>query len=353
VDKAEALRRIKAAMREIEPGRDYVVERLRPEDAPGVARLFYAIYGEDYPVEDYYIPERIVSSNQSGEVRTVVARLDTGEIIGQTALYRVSPSNPGLFEFGQMQVVPSYRDSFAAHGMMCLVRDKMIGVDGVDGVFGEAVCHHTVSQKLCARTGMAPCGLEMALMPEGAYAKEGAAGRASCLVYARVDRDTRRQAHLPLAYREAFDFILQGLGLDREVVYASGESGACGTTILENKFFDFAGVLRCQAGVVGGDIAQRVAEVENRASKSGPAVTQFFLNAADPGAPFAAMVLREQGYFLGGLVPIWFGGDALMMQKLRVAPDFGSLRLYGDRAGAVMGHVRDDFDRAAGLRGGA
>jgi hypothetical protein len=335
-------------MRPVEPGRDYAVDFFRPEDGSGVARLFYTIYGEDYPVADYYFPDRIIKANESGDVRTVVARLDTGEVVGQTALYRGSPPNPGLFEFGQMLILPEYRHSFLALRLMLFVKDRLAGSEGVDGIFGEAVCHHLVTQKMSPKMRTSPCGLEIALMPEGAYAKERAAGRVSCLIAARVDCDRRRELFLPGCYRDAMEFVLEDLSLDREVVFATDAAPASGETSMDTKLFDFAGVLRCQVNEAGEDFRDKLEAIERRAAESKLAVVQFFLDAARSGAVYGAGVLREKGYFLGGLVPIWFArGDALLMQKLHVAPEFEAIRLFGERAQALMGHIRADYEQAA------
>jgi len=348
MDKTEALRRIRAAMRPVEPGRNYVVDSFRPQDAPGVARLFYAIYGEDYPVADYYSPDWLVKANESGEVRTVVTRLDTGEVVGQAALYRGSPPNPGLFEFGQMLILPEYRNSFIAFRLMMFVKDHLAGSEGVDGFFGEAVCHHLVTQKMSPKMQTSPCGLELALMPEGAYAKEGAAGRVSCLVAARVDRDRRRELYLPGCYREALSFVLQGMGLDRQVVFGEDAAPASAETSLDAKLFDFAAVLRCQVHEAGGDFPDKLAAIERRAAESKVAVVQFFLDAGRPGAIYGADVLRGKGYFLGGLIPIWFkDGDALLLQKLYVAPEFEAIRLFEERAQTLTGYIRADYERTS------
>ena len=50
----------------IEPGQTFVVDRFRPEDAAGIANLFFTEYGTGYPIETYYYPERIVEENGNG-----------------------------------------------------------------------------------------------------------------------------------------------------------------------------------------------------------------------------------------------------------------------------------------------
>ena len=92
----EALERLRDLPDTVRPGLNYVAEAFRPEDAPGVAALFYRVYGGNYPLDLYYDPEAIRQAVNRGALRPVVARLPGGEIVGFTALYASSPPFPGL-----------------------------------------------------------------------------------------------------------------------------------------------------------------------------------------------------------------------------------------------------------------
>ena len=70
-----------------------------------------------------------------------------------------------------------------------------------------------------------------------------------------------------------------------------------------------------------------------------------YLQLGDGAYRFASM-LREQGYSLGGLLPIWFGDDGLLMQKHLVAPDFEGMKIYSDRGRSLMKLVRSDWNRS-------
>ncbi len=37
-------------------------------------------------------------------------------------------------------------------------------------------------------------------------------------------------------------------------------------------------------------------------------------------------ILREKGFFLGGVLPQWFDDDGLLMQKVLFTPDFASTK---------------------------
>lgn len=195
--------RIRRDWREIEPDCKYTVGPLKPGDGQGIAQLFYCVYGDRYPVEDYYVPESIERLNAEGALLTVVARLESGAVAGQGAYYQSSPPNKALFEFGQLLIAPEYRNSLMVAKIVREMDRLSRTMAQAQGFFGEAVCTHLVTQKLVDKQGYAECGLEVSLMPAGAYEKEGAgAQRVSCLLGARVDRDHHMPLHLPECYRK-------------------------------------------------------------------------------------------------------------------------------------------------------
>ena len=51
----------------------------------------------------------------------------------------------------------------------------------------------------------------------------------------------------------------------------------------------------------------------------------------------------HRGYFLGGVLPRWFDGDGLMMQKLYAKPHFDTIRLYSQRAEKLLAFIKKDW----------
>jgi hypothetical protein len=344
-----AVARIRAGAGELPPGQDYGIGRMRPEDAFGVARLFYAIYDANYPVVDYYVPEKVSALNRRNDVLTVVGRLSTGEIAGQGAYFRSSSPNPAVYEMGQVHVVPAYRaSSLPLRLFACL--DEMSGtMDWVEAFFGEAVCTHLVTQKLVTRHGYADCGLELSLMPNDAYEKEGYSLRVSCLLSFRVVRDRPLPLFLPECYRPVLEHVLSGFSLDRDIRFAASDLPSDQTTGLTSRIFGQAQVERVQVATIGRDFADHVAALEERAVRQGLAVVEVYLRTAAAGVAFAVSALRKRGFVFGAFAPLWFdGGDAVMLQRLATPPDFDAINLLTDRAKTILVHIRDEWE-ARGL----
>jgi len=70
-----------------------------------------------------------------------------------------------------------------------------------------------------------------------------------------------------------------------------------------------------------------------------------WLNLGSSWVGAAVNVLGDRGYFLGGLLPRWFGEDGLLMQKIMIDPDFESVQLYSDRAKQIFAMVKADWLR--------
>ena len=318
-----------------------------PADAAGVARLFYTVYGEGYPVDTCYLPERLIEENRSGAMHSVVARTDSGEVVAHVALYRSSPRNPQLYEYGLGLTLPAYRSSLV-FSRVCQAAMKLVGSDAIDGFFCESVCNHVVTQKLALQSKAVETALEPALMPAAAYTAEGsAAGRVACVMSFRVARDQRRVVFVPPPYREEIEFMMSGLGLDRELRVAEGAPAEANSAI-DVERFAAAGVARCTLTRAGQDLAARVAELERELAQAGYALIQVFVDLGQASCGAAVDELRRQGYSLGGLLPTWFGDDGLLLHKYFVAPDFANILLHSARAKALLEIVERDWQRAAG-----
>jgi hypothetical protein len=345
MERSEALKILALEQHAVPEGEEYLAGYFEPSDGPGVARLFYAVYGDGYPIDTYYIPERLAEENRLGNIRSVVARTSSGDVVSHVALYRSSPPNPNLYEYGVGLTLPDYRQTMAFFRVTQLMT-SLLGTEGIDGFFGEAVCNHIMTQKLSRHSQALETALEPALMPARAYETEQSAdGRVGCLLYSRVYRDCHRAIFLPAPYQEELNFIMDGLNLNRERIISDNRFSGNGGEI-EVKRFDFAGVARCTVTTPGAALSSKVTELEQQLRGDNYALIQFFVDLGKPWSGGVVEQLRRQGFSLGGLLPIWFGGDGLLMQKHLVDPDFDGMKIYSDRGRSLLGLVRRDWERS-------
>jgi hypothetical protein len=344
MDRDHALAWLAGERHEIPSDQEFVAGFFEPADAPGIARLFYTVYGDGYPIDTFYIPERLIEQNRSGDLRSVVARTPRGDVVAHVALFRSSAPNPHLYESGLGLTLPAYRSTMAFLKANQLVT-QLVGAEGIDGFFGEAVCNHVITQKLCKFTRAKETALEPALMPARAYeAEQSAKGRVGCIVYTRVVRDKLRKLYIPNCYRSELDFLLNDLNLDRELLSSNaGLPQADGTFQVTR--FDFAQVARCVVTEPGTGLAAQLTDLEQKLRQEGFALIQVYVNLGQPLSNAMVDLLHEQGYRLGGLLPIWFGDDGLLLQKHFVDPDLDGMKILSDRGRQLVAFVRQDMGR--------
>lgn len=355
--RAEALAALKASSAELVPGQKLEYRCFRPEDAPGVARLFYHVYGESYPVVDTYVPELIIEANRTARFYTMVACAQDGSIAGHAAIYRSSPPNPRLYEYGQVMVDKAYRQSSAAYRLHHYAVEHLFGQkEGVDGVYGEAVCHHLVTQKMIFGSGFKECGVEFGLMPEAAYAGEGVSGRASCLYAQRVDCSSSGPVFLPGAWGGQVRSLLGQWPLERQVAAGNAQVPAQALTELEARHFAFAGVRRVTVSRIGADFAARLAAELEAAHTDKAVLVQTFLCLGEPWTDHGAETLRQAGFFFAGFMPLWFGDtgpgpDAILAQRFMEPATLAGLRLLTPEMQELGQRLLEDLERAVSEHG--
>ena len=87
---------------------NWVIDRMQPEDALGVTRLFRSVYGDGYPIRTFIDPDALLAENRAGRTISSVARTHRGDIVGHNAIFHSAPSDT-IFETGAGVVHKQYR----------------------------------------------------------------------------------------------------------------------------------------------------------------------------------------------------------------------------------------------------
>jgi hypothetical protein len=335
--------------REIPPGQPVEVDLLRPEDAPGVAALFRAVYGEGYPQRDYLEPERLAAANAEARIVSSVARTPRGDIVAHNALFRSAP-HPATFESGAGVVLPSYRQGSLFTKVVVHGLEHGAPAAGAEMVFGEPVCNHVYSQKLVVSLDYSETALEVDLMPAAAYqAEHSAQGRVSALLAFNPPVPRRMAAHLPEVYRAELEEIYGWYRHEeRDLLPATEAPPADEPARVEARHFASAGVSRLTAWSLGPGFPAAWRAAEEEAAGQGSEVVQAWLPLDRPWVGAAVEELRGRGYFFGGVLPRWMDSDALLLQWVATEPDWEAIQLAFDQGRRLREMARADRRRAAG-----
>lgn len=322
------------------------LDLFRPGDGQGVADLYRSVYGDDYHVKSVYDPVQLIALQDSGDVYRAVARTGEGEIIGHTAFYRSSPPNRNLYEAGQLLVRHDWRGSKVAIALSRFAMEEIPRRFRLGQVWGEAVCNHVFTQRMCRDTGFAETGLEVDLLPGEAMAlsMDGVnTGRVSAVVVFKAYEPNPQTIYLPPVYRQQLEFAYSGF--EHGHCFADSDQGLPLDAVTAGKLdiFPEVAVARMIFSSVGSNFADCLEDYDSQAAAGGTVVYQVFIPLTTPWTEGAVAILRQQGYFFGGVMPRWFGGDALFMQKISGQPNFSNIRLYTKRAKELLALVQEDW----------
>jgi hypothetical protein len=301
------------------------------------------VYGEGYPIRTYYLPDRLIEENASGNIISSVARTRGGEVVGHDALVLMD-SATHLYENAAGAVLPTFRGQnifprLFKHSIVDTARRF-----GVEGIVGEPVCRHTHLQKMCLELDFKESGLEVDLMPAAAYGLEpGASGRVSVLLGFFTHRPRVRTVQMPMTYRNELEYLYAGLNEERTFVTSGDDLPPGGSTQGSMSLFDMAQVARIRIERIGRDFAPFFSRLESEARGKGMAIFQVWLPLASPFVSAATDILRGCGYFLGGVLPCLANGDGLLMQRVSRGPDWETIQLLSERAKRIGEIIRRDW----------
>lgn len=317
------------------------IRLMQAEDAKGVVELYREVYGDEYPVKTVYDSQAILQMQEKGDMIRIVA-LDNRKVVGQTAIYRSSSPNPALYEEGQGIVLPDYRNQKVLEKCMGNSHEVVYPQLKIEQIWGEAVCNHIFMQKAGARLNGYETGLELDLMPSSSYVKEQSSqGRVSALLMFKTYKVLPQTIYLPEIYAETLRYLYSVKDFGH--TFLPSQASLLDTpTKAQAEIYAGAGVARFTLLEIGSDLEDCLLKQEKEALAQDCCVLHVYLNLANPAVGVAVNILREQQYFLGGILPRWFNQDGMLMQKILHEPDVQAVKLYSERASKILEIITDD-----------
>lgn len=327
-------------------GQTFSMDSFKPGDEYGIARLFYAVYGDQYPVTDYYIPERILQLCHEQRICPALCRTSDGNIVAYGAFYRSSPPYPRLYEVGQYIVLPNYRSLGISSLINSYLYESVLPLIQADGIFGEAVTNHTITQRFDKNVNMTDYALELSLFPPG-KGRDGAVGRVSCLFQFIIVHDREHTVHVPAHYRNEIEFLVGDADFRRHFCLSSSPLPKDILTRYQDSIFPGTGTARFVFHECGADFVSVADRLEEHALRKGCVTFQAFFNLADAGVVESVEILRRRGWFMGGYLPRWFDSDGWLMQKVLEPPDFDAMKLHTPKAKEIQKRVRKAYEASS------
>jgi acyl carrier protein len=323
--------------------RRYTITAVSESNAGEVATVFRALYADDFPVKYVYHADQLMCELNEGRLAASLAFDVAGTPAGYVSAFKCAP-NPRLWEGGNLLVVPAHGDGKLAWMLMQhYLRPASLPGSRGDGIFGEAVCHHYFTQYNCAKAGFVDCALALDQLDAASFREHRPdSDRVACLLQFFEHAEPLEPVYLPDRYATLLQQLLAPLR-PRTFLPGAAPLPDAGETVRKDDYYEAASAWRVSVSVIGGGWGATLDELLVEAACRNVISLQVVLSAALPYTGAAVELMRQRGFFLGGVFPRWFGSDGILMQKvLGKEPDYDGIKLYTAAARDLLAFIRED-----------
>lgn len=323
----------------------------RPEDADGLARCFYAAYGDSYDHEWVYKPDTLRRRWFERTTVSVVGVAPDGEVIGHLAA-TFAERDSRVAEAGQAVVDPRYR----GHHIFESIKKWLAawaGREGLYGLYSEATTAHPYSQRGNLSLGAHEMGFIFGYIPGSVDYKqitEAAAlqRKTAALMYLRTNREPNRLVHLPPVYRQVAMRVYGNAGFARKEATGEGSSGDTVCSVDLHRDHDHnAALLTCKS--VGADTCAKIATHLETLKSEGVACVCLDLPLADPNVFVHSAGLNGLGFAFCCILPeVREDGDVLRLQHLSGTDlDIGEIATSSDFGRALLAEITASYQKGS------
>lgn len=311
---------------------------LTKETSFEVARIIEKVYPDGH--KKLVLPDAETAWRDHENKDNLVALCFAGsEAIGMISLKR-SSNNARLYELGMLSVVKEYRQSDAAN---CLVsfasKDFGLHID-YDAIFMESVTSHYYSQRKAAQNGSIDCAIALSATPELA-----GGGRRQNFVVAFFENPLACSPPIYIPHKYADNLMLFYQGLKpRKIMPLCYDSPASIMTKAEVQEWPTFGLLRQNYFAIGEDLPEYINTVVAYAQKNKTSTLQVLLPLSSSYVGFATELFDQAGFFMAGVLPYWFGGDMLFLQRC-FSDDWTKPKLYSKKARQLWLIIQKDREK--------
>jgi hypothetical protein len=326
---------------------------MTPEDAIGVARCTYAVYGYSVPDDYLYVPDRIREMLDGGLLEVCVGATADGEIVSCLTREVARPGAPVGY-LGEGMVDPRFRGHRLLEQMLAFVQRRTTDQDML-GLYAEAVTVHPFSQKSNLALGFTETGIQLADEAPTVVFKQidlkqidlkqidGAAASkrtATVLHFLKTRAAPERSVYLPAQHRAMIQRIYERGHFERRFETAPASTSLPSAAQLSVEIFPKWSEAALRVIAYGADLAElvrfRLRELRLRHIDW----ISLDMPLADPGAQQLCGQIEALGFFFAGVIPDLVGDDVLRLQYLNeVEADLDSVHLASDFGEELFAYV--------------
>jgi serine/threonine-protein kinase RsbW len=326
---------------------------MAPEDAIGVARCTYAVYGYTLPDDYLYFPDRIREMLHGGLLEVVVGVAADGEIVSCLTCEVDHPGAPVGY-LGEGLVDPRFRHHGLLEQMLRFMCQRAVE-RGLLGLYAEAVTVHPYSQKSNLALGFTEVGIQLADEAPTVDFKQidsrAPAGRtATVLHFLRTSEGPRRTVYPPERHRAMLERIYAHGRFERRLTEPAAArsrsaappaaSGPPPAAQLKVDVFPEWSEAAIRVTAYGSGLVDllrsRLRQLELRRIDW----IGLDLPLSHPEVAEVAPALEALGFFFAGVVPDLVDDDVLRLQYLNeIEADVASAQIASDFGKELFAYV--------------
>ncbi len=327
---------------------EFVFRKFEPEDALEVARCAYECYGYTYAFEHIYYPERIVAFNASGDLISIVAEADDGELAGHIGLTRLEGLT-GVYEIGLAMTKQKYRGGNIFSRLMDYGMEVAASMN-LNTLYAQCVTTHTYSQSKPLKLGMLPSGLLPSYVPDDVSFRKIADGnteRTAILLVVRLfNKPVARRLYLPREYMDIAGTVCRSLAIEAEWVHDTDKDMETGADSLSNLVLN----PNLKMGKLfihhyGNNFERHIRRILQQIKQEKIQMAEAFINISRPDALLIIPALERLGFVFVGFLPGAGEGDMCMMQYLNgINPNLSKVKVLpeGER---LLEFVKSQYEK--------
>ena len=301
-------------------GADTKFEIRRPEDNEfiHIARCFYDEYGLDYPGTIYYYPDRVAKANREGDIHSLVAVSEEGEIAAHMALNN-SFYLPGMWDISGFIVHRKFRNAGLISRLLYKLMEDGRNIVDADTFVSEAVLYHPYTQKVLNKVDVHPCAIAFSLdivsHTEGIDLDEGS----TCGEAFLINHDHGGTMYISQEIKPLIDIAVRNVSIDRTIeaipegMQPEPEEEYSVIESSMNSLMELATIIVKKSGK---DFARQLNNLVIRFKKENIRTIVLFINVNEPGAVQCYEDAKSVEFFCTGLMPQSGYGDMICMQRL-------------------------------------
>lgn len=324
---------------------NYMVRRMKPEEAVDVSKGAYSSYGYTYVLEHIYFPDRVREMNRNNELISYVAVTPENEIIAHFAL-EIEETDRLTPQLGVAFTKPKYR----GQGCMNRLSDGLMEEGyqrGFSAVYARGITTHPYSQKSLLKTGLKECALLLSSGPERTYKGfTGKPQRESVVILLKyLNTPENLTLYPPDNHKKMIEEIYLHLGIspnfketDKNIELTNDESAIDILTEPHNM------VGKIKINQYGKNILQEVQNHLKALCLEKMDTIYLFMKLDNPLTAKYSSEFEKMGFFFSGVMPGSKGKDCLILQYMNnYIIDYTRLQIPSEMGNKIKDYIHS-FD---------